>query len=226
MSPPALHPLLPVEPDAAAIRAAFLADERAAVERLVEHAAVDHAESTAIAALARSWVEAIRSRRASNAGVESFLHQYDLSTQEGVLLMCVAEALLRIPDSETADLLIRDKLARGDWERYLGASDSLLVNASTWGLMLTGRLTRLDVDAARDPKAWYERIVARAGEPVVRLAVRQAMKVMTEQLVRGRTVDEALMRSRQGANIGNRYSFEMLGEAAITARDATRSFSA
>src|SRR5438094_3921368 len=156
MSPPALHPLLPVDPDGAAIRAAFLADERAAVERLVEHAAVDHAESTAIAALARSWVEAIRSRRASNAGVESFLHQYDLSTQEGVLLMCVAEALLRIPDSETADRLIRDKLSRGDWQKHLGQSPSLLVNASTWGLMLTGRLTQIDAESAGDPVTWYE----------------------------------------------------------------------
>ena len=140
--------------------------------------------------------------------------------------MCVAEALLRIPDSDTADLLIRDKLSRGDWERHLGASESLLVNASTWGLMLTGRLTRIDTGDARDPKAWYERIVARAGEPVVRLALRQAMKVMAEQFVMGRTIDEALARSRQGANAHYRYSFDMLGEAAITAADAKRYFAA
>ncbi|HEY3179393.1 MAG TPA: bifunctional proline dehydrogenase/L-glutamate gamma-semialdehyde dehydrogenase PutA [Casimicrobiaceae bacterium] len=226
MPPPTGTTLLPVNPDGAAIRAAFLADERSLVARLAEDAAVDATGSMTIAARARAWVEAVRTRQQANAGVESFLHQYDLSTQEGVLLMCVAEALLRIPDSDTADLLIRDKLSRGDWERHLGASESLLVNASTWGLMLTGRLTRIDTGDARDPKAWYERIVARAGEPVVRLALRQAMKVMAEQFVMGRSIDEALARSRSGTNARYRYSFDMLGEAAITAADARRYFAA
>src|SRR6185369_15421371 len=106
--------------------------------------------------------------------------------------MCVAEALLRIPDAATADALIRDKLSRGDWDRHLGASDSLLVNASTWGLMLTGRLTR----------------VARAGEPVVRVAVRQAMKLMAEQFVLGRTIDEAVERARREQG-GYRQSYDM-----------------
>src|SRR5436305_5263206 len=218
--------LLPAKPDGVWIRAAFLADERAIAVRLAEEAAADAAQSASVAAHARKWVEAVRERRQTVAGVESFLHQYDLSTEEGVLLMCVAEALLRIPDVDTADLLIRDKLSRGDWERHLGASDSLFVNASTWGLMLTGRLTRIDTGDARDPKAWYERIVARAGEPVVRVAVRQAMKMMAEQFVMGRTIDEALARSRQSANARFRYSFDMLGEAAITAADAKRYFAA
>jgi len=213
---------LPAAPEGAAIRGAFLADERATVAQLAAHAAVDAAAAAAIAAQARQWVEGVRTQQKGGAGVESFLHQYDLSTQEGVLLMCVAEALLRIPDVETADLLIRDKLGRGDWEKHLGASESLLVNASTWGLMLTGRLTRIDSDHARDPKAWYERIVARAGEPVVRLALRQAMKVMAEQFVMGRTIAEALARSRQGDNARYRYSYDMLGEAALTAADARR----
>src|SRR4030095_16319561 len=113
------------------MRAASLADERLTVTRLAEHAAVDATVGPAIAAQARQWVEGVRFEQKASVGVESFLHQYDLSTQEGVLLMCVAEALLRIPDAETADLLIRDKLARGAWEKHLGASDSLLVNAST-----------------------------------------------------------------------------------------------
>ena len=215
-------PLLPVAPEGAAIRAEFFADERPLVARLAEDAAVEPSVAAVIAATARTWVEGVRERQQGNAGVESFLHQYDLSTQEGVLLMCIAEALLRIPDAETADLLIRDKLSRGDWERHLGASDSLLVNASTWGLMLTGRLTRIDADHASDPKAWYERLVARAGEPIVRVALRQAMKVMAEQFVMGRTIGEALARSRQGDNARYRYSYDMLGEAALTAADATR----
>src|SRR5438552_2010059 len=214
--------LLPAKPDGASIRAAFLADERAIAVRLADEATVNAAQSASIAAHARKWVEAVRERRQTIAGVESFLHQYDLSTEEGVLLMCVAEALLRIPDVDTADLLIRDKLSRGDWERHLGASDSLFVNASTWGLMLTGRLARIDARDARDPKSWYERIVARAGEPVVRIAIRQAMKLMAEQFVMGRTIDEALARGRQGSNARLRYSFDMLGEAALTTADAKR----
>jgi RHH-type proline utilization regulon transcriptional repressor/proline dehydrogenase/delta 1-pyrroline-5-carboxylate dehydrogenase len=212
---------LPADPDGAAIRAAFLADERTAMARLAEDAAVDDATAGEIAARARAWVEAVRSGR-GQAGVESLLQQYDLSTQEGVLLMCIAEALLRIPDAGTADLLIRDKLARGSWKRYLGASESLLVNASTWGLMLTGRLTRLEIDDPGDPAAWYERIAARAGEPVVRLALRQARRVMAEQFVRGRTIGEALARSRRGDAAHFRHSYDMLGEAALTADDARR----
>ena len=215
-------PLLPERPDAAPIRADFLADEASMVARLLPLASADRATSARISARARAWVEAVRARQAGSAGIESFLQQYDLSTQEGVLLMCVAEALLRIPDAETADRLIRDKLSRGDWQKHLGQSPSLLVNASTWGLMLTGRLTQIDAQSASDPASWYERVVARAGEPVVRVAIRQAMRLMAEQFVMGRTIDEALARSRAGGNARFRHSFDMLGESALTAADAAR----
>src|SRR6476646_4503195 len=210
--------MIPAGPEGEAIRDAFLADERATLVALAAQVTQDEDATQAIAAQARVWVESVRDDRASQGGIESFLQQYDLSTPEGVLLMCIAEALLRIPDTATADLLIRDKVARGDWERHLGASDSLLVNASTWGLMLTGRLTRLDSADAHDPRGFYERFVARAGEPVVRLAVRQAMKVMAEQFVLGRTIEEALARGRAE----DRHSYDMLGEAAVTAPDAAR----
>ena len=213
---------LPAVPDGTAIRAAFLAPEQPLVETLAGLAANEPAVEEAIRNQARTWVLAVREAQKGHAGVESFLQQYDLSTQEGVLLMCVAEALLRIPDAATADELIRDKLARGDWERHLGASESLLVNASTWGLMLTGKLTRIESAQASDPASWYSRIVARAGEPVVRMAIRQAMKVMAEQFVLGRTIAEAATRSRSGDADRFRYSFDMLGEAALTAADATR----
>ncbi|MGH8850023.1 MAG: bifunctional proline dehydrogenase/L-glutamate gamma-semialdehyde dehydrogenase PutA, partial [Casimicrobiaceae bacterium] len=216
------EPLLPERPDAAAIRRDFLADEFALVARLLPQAAFDAAASARIAARGRAWVEAVRATQAGNAGIESFLRQYDLSTQEGVLLMCVAEALLRIPDTETADRLIRDKLSRGDWQKHLGQSPSLLVNASTWGLMLTGRLTQIDAESVRDPASWYERVVARAGEPVVRVAVRQAMRLMAEQFVMGRTIAEALARSRSGGSARFRHSFDMLGESALTSADAAR----
>jgi len=215
-------PMLPDTPEGAAIRNAFLADERALLAALAAQLTQTDAETRAIAAQARAWVEAVRNERQSQGGIESFLQQYDLSTPEGVLLMCVAEALLRIPDTATADALIRDKLSRGDWDRHLGASDSLLVNASTWGLMLTGKLTRIEREDARDPRAWYERFAQRAGEPVVRVAVRQAMKVMAEQFVLGRTINEAVARSATAEQKSYRHSYDMLGEAAVTAADAAR----
>src|SRR5213078_1033449 len=106
----------------------------------------------------------VRSRQKANAGMQSFLREYDLSSQEGVLLMCVAEALLRIPDAATADKLIRDKLSQGNWERHVGRSRSLLVNAGTWGMMLTGKLVSLDPEKSSDAGDWLGRLAARAGE--------------------------------------------------------------
>ena len=128
------------------------------------------------------------------------MRQYDLGSEEGVLLMCVAEALLRIPDQDTADKLIRDKLGEADWKRHMGQSDSMLVNASTWGLMLTGHLVDLADDTKRDVHNAFKRLIGRIGEPVVRLAVRQAMRIMGHQFVMGRTIGEALARSRKGDN--------------------------
>ena len=144
------------------------------------------------------------------------MRQYDLGSEEGVLLMCVAEALLRIPDQDTADKLIRDKLGEADWKKHMGQSDSVLVNASTWGLMLTGHLVDLADDTKRDVHNAFKRLVGRVGEPVIRLAVRQAMRIMGHQFVMGRTIDEALARSRKGDNAAYRYSFDMLGEGALT----------
>jgi RHH-type proline utilization regulon transcriptional repressor/proline dehydrogenase/delta 1-pyrroline-5-carboxylate dehydrogenase len=136
--------------------------------------------------------------------------------------MCVAEALLRIPDQGTADKLIRDKLGEADWKKHLGQSDSVLVNASTWGLMLTGHLVDLADDTKRDVHNAFKRLVGRVGEPVIRLAVRQAMKIMGHQFVMGRTIGEALARAGKGDNARYRYSFDMLGEAALTQHDADR----
>ena len=218
--------LIPAGPEGAAVRGAFLADERTTLVALAAQIALDDSQARAVADRARRWVEALRAERQANAGIESFLKEYDLSTPEGVLLMCVAEALLRIPDTATADALIRDKLGRGDWDRHLGESASLLVNASTWGLMLTGRLTRIDPRDAGDPRSWYAHFAARAGEPVVRLALRQAMKVMAEQFVLGRSIGEALGKGRTSDGIAWRHSYDMLGEAALTLEDAGRYFDA
>ena len=177
-----------------------------------------------VQARARALVENVRARQKAGAGMQSFLQEYDLSSQEGVLLMCVAEALLRIPDAATADKLIRDTLSQGDWERHVGRSRSLLVNAGTWGMMLTGKLVSLDPEKARNAGEWFAKLATRAGEPVVRLALRQGMKLMAEQFVMGRTIGEALARSRESANAAYLHSYDMLGEAAFTAADAERYF--
>src|SRR5690606_17436996 len=132
--------------------------------------------------------------------IEAFMRQYDLGSEEGVLLMCVAEALLRIPDQETTDKLIRDKLGDADWKRHMGQSHSVLVNASTWGLMLTGHLVELADDTKRDAHNAFKRLAGRMGEPVIRMAVRQAMKIMGHQFVMGRSIGEALARAKKGGN--------------------------
>ncbi|MFT4248921.1 MAG: bifunctional proline dehydrogenase/L-glutamate gamma-semialdehyde dehydrogenase PutA [Pseudomonas sp.] len=222
--PALLAPELPPAPSTlrAAITAAWLKDETEHVRELLEQARLPTAEQARVQALAADLVTRVRARAADQSAVEAFMRQYDLGSEEGVLLMCVAEALLRIPDQETADKLIRDKLGDADWKRHLGGSDSLLVNASTWGLMLTGRLVQINDLTRADVPGALKRLVARVGEPVVRLAVRQAMKIMGHQFVMGRTIDEALARSHKGGNAGYRYSFDMLGEAALTMQDARR----
>ena len=221
---PLIAPELPAAPDAlrAAITAAWVRDETEAVRELLAAARQPDADRAAIQATAADLVRRVRARAADQGAIEAFMRQYDLGSEEGVLLMCVAEALLRIPDADTADRLIRDKLGEADWKRHLGQSDSVLVNASTWGLMLTGHLVDLADETKRDVHGAFKRLVGRIGEPVIRLAVRQAMRIMGHQFVMGRTIDEALARSQKGANAAYRYSFDMLGEGALTTKDALR----
>ncbi|MDH4166465.1 MAG: bifunctional proline dehydrogenase/L-glutamate gamma-semialdehyde dehydrogenase PutA [Gammaproteobacteria bacterium] len=209
-----------------AINGDFLGDEEALVRSLADMARLDPAQHDEVQATARKLVEAVRRAPAARTGLDAFLRQYDLSSQEGVILMCLAEALLRIPDDETADRLIADKLRAGDWASHLGDSQSLFVNASTWGLMLTGRIVRLDPNDVAAPEGVMSRVVGRMGEPVVRTAMRQAMRIMGHQFVMGRTMKEALDNSLSGANRRYRYTFDMLGEAALTTADATRYFDA
>jgi RHH-type proline utilization regulon transcriptional repressor/proline dehydrogenase/delta 1-pyrroline-5-carboxylate dehydrogenase len=228
-APPAGDLILPASsrddrPVHAAMDGRYLADERQCLLELLPLARPAPEDARAIADLARRLVEAVRANPETKGGLDAFLRQYDLSSQEGILLMCLAEALLRIPDDETADRLIKEKLAAGNWEEHLGDSPSLLVNASTWGLMLTGRLMRPDDELLRDPGSLFRRLVGRVGEPVVRTAMRQAMRIMGQQFVMGRTIDEALERARSSEHRRYRHSYDMLGEAALTAADATRYF--
>ncbi len=204
----------------------YLADEQELVRELVEAADAGVHMRAKIQETAAQLVRAVRRKKANEGGLEAFLQQYDLSSEEGVLLMCVAEALLRIPDADTADRLIADKLTSARWKDHLGTSDSLFVNASTWGLMLTGRLLQLDKATKDNPMHLLGKLANRAGEPVVRTAMRQAMKIMGHQFVMGRTIEEALARATKKDNLGYRYSFDMLGEGALTSADAARYFEA
>jgi len=199
---------------------AFLADESAAVTALADALALDSQTRAAIAADAMRLVAEVRTRPAPALGIETLLQEYELTTAEGIALMCLAEALLRIPDADTANRLIRDKLAHADWEKHSGNSPSVLVNAATWGLALTGRLLREEELGQAGLSSALLRVVARQSEPLMREAMEAAMRIMGRQFVMGRTIDEALKRS--GESPEWRYSFDMLGEAARTAADAAR----
>jgi RHH-type proline utilization regulon transcriptional repressor/proline dehydrogenase/delta 1-pyrroline-5-carboxylate dehydrogenase len=225
---PILSSELPGDPPAlrAAITAAFHRDEAEHLAELLDQARLPGPEQAQVQATAVGLVQRTRVRAADPGMVEAFMRQYDLSSEEGVLLMCVAEALLRIPDRATADKLIRDKLGDADWDRHMGQSSSVLVNASTWGLMLTGRMVNLADETRRNAIGAFRRLVGRAGEPAIRLAVRQAMRIMGHQFVMGRSIAEALDRSRKGEQAKYLYSFDMLGEAAFTQADADRYFAA
>jgi RHH-type proline utilization regulon transcriptional repressor/proline dehydrogenase/delta 1-pyrroline-5-carboxylate dehydrogenase len=204
-----------------AVIAATRADETATVESLLAELPFEEEPHRRIQDMAATLVRGMRVRRPTG-GIDAFLHEYKLSTEEGVALMCVAEALLRIPDAETANRLIRDKLGEAHWVRHLGHSESLFVNASTWALMLTGRLVRLDRRDTHDAGGLLGRLAARSGEPVVRQAMVQAMRILGRQFVMGRTIEEALDRSEDEENRVYRHSFDMLGEAARTMEDANR----
>ncbi|MEZ5499910.1 MAG: bifunctional proline dehydrogenase/L-glutamate gamma-semialdehyde dehydrogenase PutA [Steroidobacteraceae bacterium] len=205
---------------AAAINGNYLGDEDQLVRRLADEARLGDAARRSVDAVASGLVRAVRERDASGS-IDAFMREYSLSSREGVILMCLAEALLRIPDADTADSLIADKVASGAWASHLRDGESVLVNASTLGLMLTGRMIAVDADELRSPRSWYEKLVARIGEPVARAALRQAMKILAHQFVMGRDIEEAIVKA-DAAGGRYRYSFDMLGEAAITAADARR----
>ncbi|MBP0447152.1 trifunctional transcriptional regulator/proline dehydrogenase/L-glutamate gamma-semialdehyde dehydrogenase [Roseomonas sp. SSH11] len=202
-----------------AITAAYRRPEEECVAALLPAAALPPSEAASARALARRLVEALRAK-GGRSGVESLVQEFSLSSQEGIALMCLAEALLRIPDTATRDALIRDKIGGGDWRSHLGHSPSLFVNAATWGLVVTGKLTTTNSETGLTGA--LTRLIARGGEPVIRRGVDLAMRMMGEQFVTGQTIEEALARSRRMEAKGFRYSYDMLGEAATTAEDAAR----
>ncbi|WP_136163193.1 trifunctional transcriptional regulator/proline dehydrogenase/L-glutamate gamma-semialdehyde dehydrogenase [Sphingomonas flavalba] len=202
-----------------AITAAYRRPEPDCVRPLLDAAALPPETQAAVRDTARTLITALRANR-STGGVEGLVQEFSLSSQEGVALMCLAEALLRIPDDATRDALIRDKIASGDWKSHMGGERSLFVNAATWGLVVAGTL--FDSVDDKGLAAALARAVTRAGEPVIRRAVALAMRMMGEQFVTGETIAEALKRARKMEAKGFTYSYDMLGEAATTAADAAR----
>ncbi len=205
-------------PARAKVRAAHRADEADVLVALAQEASLSPGARDAALQDAAALVRHVRAQRRKVGGVDALMQEYDLSSAEGVTLMCLAEALLRIPDTETIDDFIEDKLGGADWSSHLGLSDSFFVNASTYGLMMAGRTVR--IDEARGPA--LGRLTRRLGEPVIRNAVRQAMRIMGRQFVMGRTIEAASRRAAPLEAKGNRFSYDMLGEAARTMADADR----
>ncbi|MDR3470751.1 MAG: trifunctional transcriptional regulator/proline dehydrogenase/L-glutamate gamma-semialdehyde dehydrogenase [Devosia sp.] len=202
-----------------AITEAKLRAEPECLPPLLAEATLDPDAAARVRAQAMQLVRALRAKPKSQ-GVEGLMHEYALSSEEGVSLMCLAEALLRIPDAPTRDALIRDKVTRGDWLAHVSGDNSLFVNAATWGLAVTGRLVH-PIDQ-RGLLSALTRLVARGGEPIIRRAVDLAMRLMGEQFVSGETIAEALGKSRRQVARGFTHSYDMLGEAATTAADAAR----
>jgi RHH-type proline utilization regulon transcriptional repressor/proline dehydrogenase/delta 1-pyrroline-5-carboxylate dehydrogenase len=217
---PDIAPALLEPDDRSALRALHRAPEEQAVAPLLEAATLPAETAAKVEARARALTRAARAAHRPGADVTEFLREYGLGTPEGVALLCLAEALLRIPDPATADALIEDRIGAARWEAHLGHADSLAVNASAWAFMLTGCVLSLD-ESARTPAA-IARMVRRLGEPVIRTALRQGMRLLARQFVMGRTIGEALARAASAEGRRWRHSFDMLGEAAKTQADAER----
>ncbi|HDS1738006.1 trifunctional transcriptional regulator/proline dehydrogenase/L-glutamate gamma-semialdehyde dehydrogenase [Pseudomonas sp. BP8] len=215
--------ILPQSVLRSAITAAYRRPEQEMVPMLLEQARLTTAQAEATNKLAAGIAEKLRNQKSASgrAGiVQGLLQEFSLSSQEGVALMCLAEALLRIPDKGTRDALIRDKISTGNWHPHLGNSPSLFVNAATWGLLLTGKLVSTHNESGLTSS--LTRIIGKSGEPMIRKGVDMAMRLMGEQFVTGETIAEALANASRFEAKGFRYSYDMLGEAALTEHDAQK----
>ncbi|MEH6473941.1 MAG: bifunctional proline dehydrogenase/L-glutamate gamma-semialdehyde dehydrogenase PutA, partial [Halopseudomonas sp.] len=199
------------------IRVHYLADESKVVKKLIDNAQLSQAVRGAISSRAADLVRNVRANSTPTM-MEKFLAQYGLTTKEGVALMCLAEALLRVPDNSTIDALIEDKVASGNWGEHRGQSNSSLINSSTWALLITGKV--IGPVEKKGLSKTLRSVIKRLGEPVVRTAVAQAMKELGRQFVLGRTIKEAVKHAHKYESRGYSYSYDMLGEAARTDADA------
>ncbi|CAM5222989.1 bifunctional proline dehydrogenase/L-glutamate gamma-semialdehyde dehydrogenase PutA [Alishewanella longhuensis] len=218
--------LVTTDPIRQTIRDHYRADEDKVLDFLLPLAEVDAKTRSRAWERARQLVLYIRQAQVGKGGVDALLNEFSLSTEEGLVLMCLAEALLRVPDTTTADRLIRDKLSQGDWSSHLGNSSSVFVNMSSWGLLLTGKLVNYSDEEKKQQFGLLKRTCGRLGEPVIRQAVRYAMQIMGSQFVLGTTIDKALTRATEMEAKGFSYSYDMLGEGARTMVDADRYFEA
>lgn len=209
-----------------AIDRAYRQDETECINYLLTQAALPDEAKQTIYKTAEKLVIETRKRRKKLGKLDMFLHEYDLSSEEGIALMCLAEALLRVPDNETIDKLISDKISAADWEEHLTRSDSLFVNAATWSLLLTGKIYAPTLNNQKSLGSSLKKFFSRTGASVIRPIVLQAMKIIGKQFVMGRTIEEALKRAKKYEALGYRYSYDMLGEAARTAEDAEIYFNA
>ncbi len=201
----------------------FLIDEKTLLGSLLETFPLNAEQRSHARTRALRWVQAVRERKSGwRLGIEDLLTEYDLSTREGIVLMGLAEALIRIPDRATADRLIEDKIGGAGWQRHLGNSDSWLINAASWGLLLTGRLVKPEEAGSTSGWETLLRLVGRRSEPLVRTVLLRVMKMMGNQFVMGATIGEALDQARNLRDGRHRFSFDMLGEAALTFADADR----
>ena len=201
-----------------AVTDAYRRDETEAVQDMLQRAQMSDEERQAADTLARRLVTQVRASRTKASGVDALMHEFSLSSEEGVALMCLAEALLRIPDKATRNKLIADKLSDGNWKKHLNNSPSLFVNAAAWGLLITGKLTTQTSEQSLG--AALNRLLGKGGEPLIRKGVDYAMRLLGKQFVTGQTIEEALQNGKEREKMGYRYSFDMLGEAAYTQADA------
>ena len=206
------------------IREFYRIDENIAVDHILPVAEVNVSARSRAWERARKMVLQIRQEQSGNGAIDSLLKEYSLSSEEGVVLMCLAEALLRVPDKHTQDALIRDKISQGQWSSHLGSSDSLFVNASSWGLLITGSMVNYADKRKNDSYGILKKVIGRLGEPVIRKSMNFAMKIMGKQFVMGETIKAATERAATKEQQGYVYSYDMLGEGARTMADADRYF--
>lgn len=220
------EPLITDCPIRQQIRQFYRIDENTAIEHILPIAEVNVGARSRAWERARKMVLKIRQDQSGNNAIDALLNEYSLSSEEGVVLMCLAEALLRVPDKHTQDALIRDKISQGKWSTHLGASDSLFVNASAWGLLLTGSMVNYADKRTKEQFGLLKKIVGRLGEPVIRKSMNFAMKVMGQQFVMGETIKAATERAATKEQQGYVYSYDMLGEGARTEKDAQSYYNA
>ena len=204
------------------IREFYRIDENVAVDHILPFAEVNVSARSRAWERARKMVLQIRQDQEGNGAIDALLNEYSLSSEEGVVLMCLAEALLRVPDKHTQDVLIRDKISQGQWSTHLGSSDSLFVNASSWGLLITGSMVDYADIRKQDRFGLLKKTIGRLGEPVIRKSMNYAMKIMGKQFVMGETIADATVRAASKEQKGYVYSYDMLGEGARTMADAER----